>query len=310
MRNKIHFNQLLPFTISLSIFTIAAILGWFKLRYGFNFSDEGGQMTESWRITVGDEFLGDKFTGTLLRAATLIISLVFKLYPGITLLGFRELQFFLTIISLLFLSFALYKINKDFWYQPAIFSIFAFTGLDPVGMISNLNYWTYPHLFITLYLAFFIMGMHQPSVLLKKILYATTGVFLWLISFSLLHMSFVVISVVLLFVIIKRFKFESLDFDFKDLCFVIAPVLLLWIIFIGIYGNAFIQDVISSVQLQLSSSTHSAGSLISINGEALKRVIITFFFMIAFLWSTKISKTVSLVGLSFILSIYFFRRSS
>ena len=135
--NKIHSSQLLPFAISLGIFLIAAVFGWFKLRYGFNFMDEGYHMTEAWRLTVGDNFFSDKFTGAL-RLSTFINALVFKIYPGITLLGFRELQFTLTIISLLLLSFALYKISKDFWFQPLIFSIFAFTGLDPIGMISNL----------------------------------------------------------------------------------------------------------------------------------------------------------------------------
>jgi tetratricopeptide (TPR) repeat protein len=305
INNKIHSSQLLPFAISLGIFMIAAVFGWFKLRYGFNFIDEGYHMTEAWRLTVGDNFFSDKFTGAL-TLSTFINALVFKIYPGITLLGFRELQFTLTIISLLLLSFSLYKISKDFWYQPVIFSIFAFTGLDPVGMISNLNYQSYPHLFITLYLAFFIMGLHQQSVLLKRILYITAGVFLWLISFSLLHMSLVVISVVLLFVIIKILKFESLKFNFKDLCFVLAPVLLLWVIFIGIYGNAFIQNVILSVQITLSEHTHAAGALITINWEALKHIIITLSFMIAFLWSTKLSNTPLLVGILSILSVMMF----
>jgi len=305
INNKIQSSQLLPFAISLGIFMIAAVFGWFKLRYGFNFIDEGYHMTEAWRLTVGDNFFSDKFTGAL-RLSTFINALVFKIYPGITLLGFRELQFTLTIISLLLLSFSLYKISKDFWYQPVIFSVFAFTGLDPVGMISNLYYQTYPHLFITLYLAFFIMGLSQQSILLKRILYIMAGVFLWLISFSMLHMSLVVISVVLLFVIIKIFKFESLKFNFKDLCFVMAPVLLLWVIFIGIYGNAFIQNVISSVQLELSTPTHAAGALITINWEALKHIIITLFFMIAFLWSTKLSNTPLLVGILSILSVIMF----
>jgi hypothetical protein len=305
INNEIQSGQLLPFAISLGIFIIAAVLGWFKLQYGFNFIDEGWHMTEAWRLTVGDNFFSDKFTGALILS-TFINALVFKLYPGITLLGFRELQFTLTIISLLLLSFALYKISKEFWFHPLIFSIFVFTGLDPIGMISNLNYYTYPHLFITIYLAFFIIGLHQQSVLLKRILYVTAGIFLWLISFSLLHMSLVVISVVLFFAIIKIFNLKSLQFDFKDLCFVVAPVLLLWAIFIGIYGNAFIQNVISSAQMYLSTPNHSSGSLITINWEALKHVTITLFFIIAFLWSTKLSNTPLLVGVLSILSVIMF----
>jgi hypothetical protein len=305
INDEIQPSQLLPFAISLGIFMIAAVFGWLKLQYGFNFIDEGYHMTEAWRLTVGDDFFSDKFTGAL-RAATLINALVFKLYPDITLLGFRELQFTLTIISLLTLSFALYKISKDFWFQPLIFSIFAFTGLDPIGMISNLYYQTYPHLFLALYLSFFILGLHQQSVIIKMILYITAGVFLWLISFSLLHMSLVVISVVILFVIIKIFKLKLLKFDFKDLCFVVAPVLLLWIIFIGIYGNAFIQNVISSAKMILSTPTHAAGLLFSINLEALKHIIITLIFTITFLWSTKISKTAPLVGVLSVLAVMMF----
>jgi hypothetical protein len=267
--------------------------------------DEGYHMTEAWRLTVGDNFFSDKFTGALMLS-TFINALVFKIYPGITLLGFRELQFTLTIISLLLLSFALYKISKDFWFQPVIFSIFAFTGLDPIGMISNLYYQTYPHLFITLYLAFFIMGLHQQSVLLRRVLYITAGVFLWLISFSLLHMSLVVISVFLLFAVIKIFKLKSLDFNFKDLCFVITPVLSLWVIFIGIYGNAFIQNVISSVQITFSTPGYERGSLLSFNSEALQHIVITLFFTIAFLWSTKLSKTAPLLGVLSILAVMMF----
>ena len=98
--NIIQPSQLLPFAISIAIFLIAAVFGWFKLQYGFNFIDEGYHMTEAWRLTVGDNFFSDKFMDAI-RAATLINALIFKIYPGITLLGFRELQFTLTIISLL-----------------------------------------------------------------------------------------------------------------------------------------------------------------------------------------------------------------
>jgi hypothetical protein len=86
----------------------------------------------------------------------------------------------------------------------------------------------------------------------------------------------------------------------------VAPVLLLWVVFIGIYGNDFIQNVISSAQKALSSSNYAAGSLLSINWEALKHITITLFFMIAFLWSTKLSNTPLLVGILSILSAIMF----
>jgi tetratricopeptide (TPR) repeat protein len=119
-------------------------------------------------------------------------------------------------------------------------------------------------------------------------------------------MSLVVISVIILFVIIRKLKLESLDFTLKDLCFVLSPVLLLWTIFIGIHGNAFIQNVISSVQWMLTTSTYAAGSLIYINGDTFKYVVITLFFTMAFLWSTKITKTILLMGVLLILAVMMF----
>lgn len=305
MKNKINSNQLLPFALSCVVFIFAAVLGWLKLQYGFNFTDEGWHMTEAWRLAAGDDFFQDKFTGAL-RPTLFINFLIFKFYPDITLLGFRELQFSLTIVSLLFFSVALYKASKEFWFQPIIFSLFAFTGLEPMGAISNLNYYTYLHMFITIFSAFFILGLQQQTGLLKRILFVLTGIFLWLISFSLLHMSLVVISIIILFVVIRKIKLESFVFNLRELSFVLLPVILLWTIFIGIYGNAYIQNVISSVQVILSPSNPSAGSLIYFNWETFKYTIITLFFTIAFLWMTKIPKTVLLLGALLTLAIMMF----
>lgn len=305
MKDKIKSSHLLPFFISCGIFIAAAIFGWFKLRYGFNFTDEGWHMTEAWRLTVGDDFFRDHFRGAI-KCEALINIFIFKFFPDITLLGFREVQFYLTIVSLLFFSFTLYKISKEFWFQPLIFSVFAFTGLEPMGAISNLNYYTYAHMFITLHLAFFILGLQQQSVLLKRILYVTAGIFLWLISFNMLHMSLVVVSVIILFIIIKKFKLKSLDFALADLCFVLMPAALLWIIFIGIYGSDYIQNVISTIHWVFTMPTYSKGSLIYLDGNVFKYIIVTIFFIIIFLWSTKITKNIFLTGILLILAMMMF----
>lgn len=305
MKDKIKSSQLLPFFMSCGIFVVAAIFGWFKLQYGFNFTDEGWHMTEAWRLTAGDDFFRDHFRGAI-KCEALINYLVFKSYPGITLLGFRELQFILTIVSLLFLSFTLYKVSKMFWFQLIIFSLFAFTGLEPMGAISNLNYYTYPHMFITFCLAFFILGLWQQSVLLKRIFYVMAGIFLWLISFSLLHMSLVVVSVIILFFVIRKFKLESLDFTLDDLFFVFLPFILLWVIFISINGKAYIQNVVSTLQWVFTMPTYSTGSLIYIDGNILKYVTIALFFTIIFLWSTKITRTIPLMGILSILAVMMF----
>ena len=259
-------SQMIIFAISLGIFLIAAVWGWIRLKYGFNFIDEGYQMTESWRLAAGDDFLKDKFTGAL-KLFTLINAIIFKIYPNITLLEFRELEYILTILSLCLLTFALYTVDKKYWFQPFIFSVFAFTGLDPIGNLKNLTYQTYPHLFITLHLGLFIIGLNQKSLLVRRILYFLSGVCLWLISFSLLHMSLIVLSPVLIFLIIKTLKIELLEFTFYDLCYVLAPFLLFWVIFLGIFNELFIQNVLSSIHWMLSMPFHSVDGLISIIGR-------------------------------------------
>ncbi len=298
-------RQSVIFGIAIAVFCIAAFIGWQKLPYGFNFIDEGYHMTEAWRLTAGDNFFSDKFTGAL-RASTLINAVIFKAYPDITLLGFRELQFVLTIFSLLLLSYALFFVNRDYWYQPLIFSVFAFTGLDPLGNIKNLYYQTYPHLFITLHLAVFILGLYHKSPLLKTVFFILSGIFLWLISFSLLHMSLIIISPIALFIILRRLKTESIVFDFKDLCFVLAPFIVIWSVFLAIYNMAFIRNVLYSLQLMLSTPSHAAGSLFSVNWEALKHIMITMLFLIACFFTFRFQKMVfRIVGL-IIVSLYMY----
>jgi len=185
-------------------------------------------MTEAWRITAGDDFLKDKFTGTL-RNSTLINALVFKFYPEISLLEFRMLYFILTILSLLLFSISLYKAtHNEIPFYLMIFSIFAFTGLDVTGIASYLNYYTYPHLFLTIHLSFLILGITHESVFLRKIFFFLSGIFLWLIGFSLLHLSISLVSIIFLFVFIQWIRTDYNHFSLKDALLVLLPCFLLW----------------------------------------------------------------------------------
>ncbi|MGA9110699.1 MAG: hypothetical protein WB290_10415, partial [Smithella sp.] len=299
------YRQSVIFGIAIAVFCVAAFIGWQKLQYGFNFIDEGYHMTEAWRLTAGDDFFKDKFTGAL-RSSTLINAVIFRACPDITLLGFRELQFVVTIFSLLLLSYALFYVNRDYWYQPLIFSVFAFTGLDPLGMIKNLYYQTYPNLFITLHLAAFILGIYQKSPLFKKVFFILSGIFLWLISFSLLHMSLIVISPIALFIIIRRLNTDDIKFSFKDLCLVLAPFIVIWSVFLAIYNMAFIRNVLSSLQLMLSTPGHAAGGLLSFNREAIKYIMIAALFLIACFFTFRCQKMIfRIIGLIIVsLSMY------
>lgn len=155
------------FIIGMILLTVVACLGWIKLQYGFNFVDEGYHATESWRLAQGDHFLDDKITGAVMHY-TLISSIIFKIYPGISLLQLRQLQFILTIASLLIFCIALFRQTRQYACLPFVFSLFAFTGLDPIGMISNLYYQTYPHLFLVLFLSFILLGFQPENAAVKK----------------------------------------------------------------------------------------------------------------------------------------------
>ena len=258
IKQKLINNQPVIFSIGLLVFITAAILGWLKLRYGFNFIDEGWHMTESWRLVSGDHFLADNTIGTL-RMYTLFNAFVFKIFPDITLLGFRRLQYIATIFALVMFGAALYKADKEYWYQPIIFSVFAFTGLDPTGMISNMNYFTYPHLFLILHISFLILGLYQKNGHLKRTMLLLSGMSLWGISFSLLHTSVIVAAPFILFLMHKKINFKSFSYTFSDLCYVISPFFIFWLLFLCIYQIDFLKNIISSAEVYLSSTTHAVG---------------------------------------------------
>ena len=272
--------QMPIFIIGMILFTAAACFGWVKLRYGFNFIDEGYHATESWRLAVGDHFLEDKITGALMHY-TLINRLIFEVCPEITLLGFRKIQFVLTISALLLFGLALFKASGRYAELPFIFSVFAFTGLDPIGMISNIYYQTYPHLFITLHLSFLLFGLNAQSQLTKKVLYLLAGFSLWGLSLSHLALSGIIISPVLVYWLCRKFKFAHYTFTFKDLIYVLAPFIFSWTIFIIVFNKPYVMNIVSSIEVILSMPSHSSG-LIGLNWELIKYVSIAGVLLAAF----------------------------
>ncbi|MGD0276016.1 MAG: hypothetical protein ABSB79_08160 [Syntrophales bacterium] len=276
-------SQLPFFVISFIIFITAATFGWERLHYGFNFIDEGYHMTEAWRLTVGDLLFQDKIRGAI-DLSPFINSLFFRIWPDVTLLGFRELQYILTICALALFSLSLYKIHGQYWYLPLVFSIFAFTGSDPVFMISNLNYYSYQNLFITPHLSFLLLGLNQTFIIPRRALFIIAGFFLWLISFNLLHLSVVLFSPIILFYFLRKWKIDSIYYNFKDLCYTLAPGIICWMVFIVIFNISYIQNVISSINLISATSYHSREALVRINWAPIERICILIIYLIASLY--------------------------
>ena len=273
-------NKVILFIAGIIFFSVIAKSGWEKLHYGFNFTDEGYHMTESWRLAAGDDFIKNNVLGSLMNY-TLINSLIFKAYPDVTLLDFRRIQYMLAIFSLIIFGVALFKISGQYVYLPFIFSLFAFTGLDSNGMISNLYYHTYPHLFLTLHLSFFLFGLQARKPFAKKNYYLLAGFCLWGISLSLLYLSVIIISPFITFFLLRKFNYKSCIFTFTDLLYVLSPFVLCWSVFIIIYNKLYIISVISSLKLILSAHSLSGG-LISFNWGAIQYIAISLAFLSVF----------------------------
>ncbi|MFZ5569875.1 MAG: hypothetical protein ACOZF0_05700 [Thermodesulfobacteriota bacterium] len=239
-------------------------------------------MTESWRLAAGDHPFKDKMTGAL-RAFTLINAVIFRLDPDITLLDFRKIQFFLTVASLFILGLALYNTFRVFWFFPLVFSVFLFTGLEPAGTISNLSYYTYPHFFLILHVSFFLLGLAARRLAGKRLFYVLSGVSLWFISLSVLHLSIVILSPGIIWLGIRAAGSNPPDFDKRDVASIILPFLLFWLFFIAYFRVPYLMNVYKSLDLLLSTPNHSTGALLSINPEAMKYIGITFGFLLSVL---------------------------
>ncbi len=286
--NNNKYNEYVIFLIGLVVFLAAAYFGYQKLHYGFNFIDEGYHMTESWRLAQGDHLLDNK-SGSMV-AYRLINSMIFKGNPDITLLGFRKIQYVLTLCSLLIFSLCLYAVTRTYWHLPLIFSIFAFTGLDPTGMIANLNYYTYPHLFLILFLSFFIIGLYFQKPCIKYAGFIVSGLFLWAISFSLLYLSSVVLAPILLYIAARTLPFRSFSFSLKDLIIVLLPFTAGWLLFIGIFAHSFIPATLDALFSALSTTSSSTEALsASLTGTG-GYIGITAIFVLLFCFLTKKSR--------------------
>jgi len=294
------------FFVGAIIFITAAYLGWEKLHFGFNFRDEGYHMTESWRLAAGDHFLRDKFTGALLHY-TLINSMIFRIVPDMTLLDFRSLQFFLTLGSLVFLSLALTRLQDESWQLPIIFSIFAFTGIDASGMISNLYYHTYPHLFLTVFLALFIFAITSRSLPARSFLFLTSGLCLWAMSLSTLYTGTVILAPVVLYFMMGRSVSNTFSFSGKELSLTLTPFFVCWGIFLAINGPEYLLNLIDSARYILSMPTHSSDALIRMNMNMLFLIIVSSIVLSAIIFLIRNrSLPVAIGGLAILSPVIYF----
>ena len=278
------------FWLGIVIFIAMAVLGWLKLPYGFNFIDEGMYMVDGWRLTAGDKLFPDSSISVVMLYS-IFNALIFKLNPDITLYGFRQTEYFLCMAALLLFSYSIYKWNRQVWYMPFVLSVFAFTGLDPVGMTVNLNYYTYPHLFMILYTSFMILALGSENEVQKKLLFILSGCMLWAAGFSLLPLSLGIVSPFLLWAVFRYIHTASIRFTAGDLLLVVAPVVVFWGIFIGIFNKDFFHamaDIFFYIQ-------EGASSGYSLNILAILYILVVLGFLLTCLYAFKLDNNWGLV---------------
>ncbi len=213
-----------------------AVLGWLKLPYGVSLADEGMYVADAWRLVAGDRLFPDAATGVV-RMYALFNAAVFWLHPDVTLLGFRQLQFVLTLAACGLLGVAVWRVFGPCWWLPWVLSLFAFTGLDPVGKVSSLSYYHYPHLFLTGHVALLLLALSRTGAARRGLLLGA-GVCLWGIGFALLPLSVVAIAPVLLAVTLWWLG-GAWRLSLADLFWLLAPVGLLWGAVLAWYGADF-----------------------------------------------------------------------
>ncbi len=212
--------------LSIVLFATAAIGGWFKLRHGLNFIDEGTYMLEGWRLAQGGAlFNGD--LGDILRLYRVFNAGIFWLAPDITLLGFRQLQFAFALGGLLLMVWLLAR-HVSWWLLLTVSAGFAFVGLDYTGSAPNLSYYTYSHFFLILHIALFVIALRWRVSATRLVLFALSGVALWAVGFSVTPLAAVAAAPVAIWALRRRLPGDTLAFGTMELAVVLAPTALLW----------------------------------------------------------------------------------
>lgn len=275
--------QRILFLGGIILFSIMAILGWNKLQYGFNFIDEGMYMTDGWRMAAGDRLFPDNST-SVVTLYVVFNALIFKLFPDITLLSFRKIQYFFSLCSMLIFGLSIYRWSKGYWYIPYVLSVFAFTGLDPIGMSANMSYYTYPHLFIVLHISSLIVAFNCGRSGLRKMLFVSSGIFLWGVGFSFLPLVLTMLSPVFLWLVLRRVRAEAITFPIKELLLIMAPGAIFWFGFFAAYNTDFIDAALGMRRYVAEGGVIGIG----INYLALQYLVVSAAFLIFFLISLQL----------------------
>lgn len=238
-------QDLILSTVFFLFFLAIAALGWIKLEYGFNMIDEGMYMVDGWRLVAGDNLFPDSAINAT-RLYSVFNALVFAINPDITLLGFREVSYTVTLLSLILLGMAIYRWTRKLWPLPLILCLFVFTGLDTVGRVDSLSYHTYPHLFLVIFVALLLLALATQLKWLRNTLFICSGLALWGIGFSFLPLVPTLISPVLIWLALRHFSPATVKITPIELLLLMLPGIVLWFLFLLAYNQIFIDTLLST----------------------------------------------------------------
>lgn len=222
---------------------VLCFLGWEKLHHGLCIAgDEGMHYCESWTMArQSNPFTAE--SSNLLRMYSIFNAALIRLFPDISALDFRKIQFFAAITTLTVTGLTFYLLFSQYWYIPLVFSLFLFTGLDPTGNFTNLNYYTYSHFFFSIHLSMFLLGGSARPKGSRAILFLISGVFLVAISLSMLPFLGLCIVPALIFVFFKKCPSKDISFTLPDVLLTLFPPFVFWALMV----TAFPKEIISKV---------------------------------------------------------------
>jgi hypothetical protein len=235
----------LVLALALALVCAALALGWAKLPLGFNFIDEGMYLVDGWRMVAGDRLFPEN-RSVVLRLYALLNAAIFALDPDITLLEFRRLQFFAAVFGTGLVGLAVGRaLAPRVGAAPAAacmalaLALFLFTGLDPVGMVANLSYYTWPALFLMLYVACLLPALGWSPGVARSLLLLASGAALFGQGFAFFPLV-PLLAVPLIQPLAARFlDLPGLDLTRADRALLVGPGVVGWALFALYHGAAF-----------------------------------------------------------------------
>ncbi|MEW6312656.1 MAG: hypothetical protein AB1513_01210 [Pseudomonadota bacterium] len=294
MKNR---TDLILSIVSLALFLAMALLGWDRLGYGMNMRDPGMHLVDGWRLIAGDNLFPDSAMSAI-QLYGVFNAAIFSIAPDISLLALRKLAFTFNLLSIVLFGAAVYVWTRKLWPIFLALSPFVFV-FSELG--QNLSYHGYPRLFLITHLALLIFAFVAQRRWVRNAFLLISGLALWGVGFSFLPLLPTLISPILLWVIVKYFRLDSVRFSFAELCLLVTPSLVLWAGFLIGYYKEF-AEAIQATYLYVKEG----GSVAQDHGPVWPYLVVTGLLSIALIASWRLPVRIFSVVMVFAATAVYF----